>query len=349
MSRPSKSPEVSSRRLVTVKRVPTKESFRWPKRLAALLGKVPDGELALQAGISKDTVATERKRRGIEAFHPVGEPVVWTRERIEMLGTDSDAAVARELGLHYASVKYKRQLLGIPPFHPKRRPSAAGYPWTPEEVALLGTMSDGAVAMELGITKGMVTWKRTRAGIPPFRAKRRVYQWTEAKLSLLGKMPDREVARISGFSVSSVQRKRTALGLAPGGKVGAVVPTPELVELLHQKSVEVNRQTGLSPTTIRVLRQKLGIQRFRRWTPELVARLGHEPDARIARELGISVTSVHKKRWRHGIPPFQAKRRWRPEELEIVGTAPDEEIARKLGRTPEAVAHARRMRERGQR
>ncbi len=286
----------------------------------------------------------ERKRRGIEAFKPVGEPIAWTRERIGLLGTDSDAAVARELGLHCASVKYKRQLLRIPPCHPKRRPSTVGYLWTPEEVALLGTMPDAALARALGITKGMVTWKRMTTGIPAFRTKRRTYPWTEELIALLGRMPDREVARISGFSVSAVQRKRAALGIAAEGKFGVVVPTPDLVELLHQKSVEVRLQTGLSPTTIRVLRQKLGIQRFRRWTPELIARLGHEPDSRIARELGISATSVHKKRWRHGIPPFQARRQWRPEELEMVGTDPDEEVAERLGRTPEAVAKVRRSR-----
>jgi len=105
----------------------------------------------------------------------------------------------------------------------------------------------------------------------------------------------------------------------------------------------VKRQTGLSPTTIRALRKKLGIERPRRWTPELVARLGREPDLRLARELGISDSSVRKKRERYGIPPFLRKPRWTPEELALVGTAPDAEIAQKLGRSLQAVERARRM------
>jgi DNA-binding CsgD family transcriptional regulator len=333
-----------TRRRVAVRRVPVKAKFRWPAKLVARLGKVPDGKIARLAGISKERVARERKRRGIEAFRPPIEPVEWSQKMIRRLGTASDAAVARKLRLHSSSVRYKRQLLGIPPFNPKRHPSSRSHNWTSQELALLGKRSDAEVAEKLGISKGTVAKTRTQLEIPSSRPRRRVYQWTEELLALLGKVTDRELARRSGFSVSSIQRKRYALGIRPGGRYGAVVPNPALVELLHEKSIEVRRRTGLSPTTIRVLRKKLGIERPRRWTPELVARLGSEPDRKIARELGIAETSVHKKRRRHGIPPFQAKRRWKPEELALVGTAPDAEIARKLGRTPEAVAHVRRMR-----
>jgi len=327
---------------MAVKRAPVKEPFRWPQKLVARLGKLPDGEIARLAGISTEAVATERKRRGIKAFRPPIEPIEWTPKMIRRLGTASDTIVAKKLGIHSSSVRYKRQLLGIPPFHPKRR-HAGTHEWTPQKLALLGTMSDAEVAEELGIHKATVSTKRKQLGIAASRPPRRVYQWTEELLALLGKVTDRELARRSGFSVSSVRRKRAALGIRPGGRYGAVVPTPALIELLHEKSIEVKRRTGLSPTTIRVLRKKLGIERPRRWTPELVARLGREPDRQIARELGIAESVVNKKRRRHGIPPFQEKRRWAPEELALVGTAPDAEIARKLGRTPQAVAHVRRM------
>ncbi|HWM94150.1 MAG TPA: hypothetical protein VN493_25560 [Thermoanaerobaculia bacterium] len=331
-----------TRRRVAVKRAPVKGPFRWPWKLAARLGKIPDRELARLAGISTEMVAKERKRHGIAAFRPPREPIKWTPKMIRRLGTASDAAVARKLGIHFSSVSYKRQLLGIPSFRPKRRPNPQAHEWTPRELALLGKRSDAEVAEKLGISKGTVAKKRTQLWIPASRL-RRVYEWTEELLALLGKVSDRELARVSGFSVNSVRRKRSALGIRPGGRYGAVVPTPALVELLHEKSIDVKRRTGLSPTTIRLLRKKLGIERPRRWTPELVARLGREPDRKIARELGIADSVVNKKRRRHGIPPFLAKRRWTPEELALVGTAPDAEIARKLGRTPQAVAYARRM------
>lgn len=334
-----------TQRRVPVKRGPVKGPLRWPWKLAARLGKIPDRELARLAGISVEMVAKERKRHGIAAFRPPREPIEWTPKMIRRLGTASDAAVARKLGIHFSSVSYKRQRLGILPFRPKGRPSPHAHDWKPRELALLGKMSDTEVAGKLGISTGTVAKKRAQLGIPASRL-HRVYGWTEELLALLGKVTDREMARVSGFSVSAVQRKRSALGIRPGGRYGAVVPTPALVELLHEKSIEVKRRTGLSPTTIRVLRKKLGIERPRRWTPELVARLGREPDRKIARELGIAETSVHKKRRRHGIPPFQAKRRWTPEELALVGTAPDDEVAPKLGRSPAAVANARRKRRR---
>src|SRR6185295_11679146 len=116
---------------VAVKRAPVKEPFRWPKKLVARLGRMPDGEVARLAGISKGTVAKERKRRGIKAFRPPIEPIEWTQKMTRRLGTASDTTVAQKLGIHSSSVRYKRQLLGIPPFHPKRR-YAGGHDWTPQ-------------------------------------------------------------------------------------------------------------------------------------------------------------------------------------------------------------------------
>jgi hypothetical protein len=39
-----------------------------------------------------------------------------------------------------------------------------------------------------------------------------------------------------------------------------------------------------------------------RWTPEVLARLGREPDTVIARELGVTTASVLSKRRTLGIP-----------------------------------------------
>ena len=62
---------------------------------------------------------------------------------LALLGTDSDAAVARALGIHPGSVAGKRYRLGIPPFNPPPHDQYRRFPWQPEELALLGKVSDG--------------------------------------------------------------------------------------------------------------------------------------------------------------------------------------------------------------
>jgi hypothetical protein len=52
-------------------------------------------------------------------------------------------------------------------FHKRRgtRPPAAGRPWTPDELALLGTLPDADVALRIDRTVGAVRWMRSRLGI----------------------------------------------------------------------------------------------------------------------------------------------------------------------------------------
>jgi hypothetical protein len=52
--------------------------FRWPKRLARRLGRMPDRDVAALAGLSKDAAIEERRRRGIRAFRTQRRPVEWT-------------------------------------------------------------------------------------------------------------------------------------------------------------------------------------------------------------------------------------------------------------------------------
>jgi hypothetical protein len=74
-----------------------------------------------------------------------------------------------------------------------------------------------------------------------------------------------------------------------------------------------------------------------RWLPA-IPRLGREPDARIAADLGLSVTRVEDKRRELGIPPPPGRQRvWKDEEIALLGTAPDPVIGRRLGRSPGSV------------
>jgi hypothetical protein len=75
--------------------------------------------------------------------------------------------------------------------------------WTKEEVDLLGTDTDPAVARVLGLPTPIVHGKRRRLGIP-----RLVQRWTEPEIDLLGTNTDREVARMLGKSIGAVRMKR---------------------------------------------------------------------------------------------------------------------------------------------
>jgi hypothetical protein len=113
-----------------------------PERLARLLGKVPDIDLARRAKLSFATVRNERRRRGIAPFKPLRPPIEWTAEMLALLGQASDVEVAVELGVSKTTVGCKRRWLGISAFQPQgaRKQSF----WTPARVALLGKVGDSA-------------------------------------------------------------------------------------------------------------------------------------------------------------------------------------------------------------
>jgi hypothetical protein len=270
------------------------ERFVWPAQLADLLGRVPDAKLARSAGVSVKTVASERWRRGIAAFQCHRRRYEWTPESLALLGTSIDAEVAAALGLSLSTVTYKRLLLGIAPFFPFRHERVPALSWTPARLALLGTMSDQQVATRLGISVTAAQWKRRRLEIRPFGAGPPRIEWTEEMLGLLGRLPDLELARRDAISRQTVRTKRMQLGIPRWVRPRVVVPTSRrLRQLLLLPSYEVRRRTGLSAKAIAELRRRLGIKaprRTTRWSARNLARLGQEPDARIAPDVGRSAS-----------------------------------------------------------
>lgn len=77
------------------------------------------------------------------------------------------------------------------------------------------------------------------------------------------------------------------------------------------------------------------------WTPGVIARLGKDTDAAIARKLKISVSAVSQRRRRLGIPRSpqsrRESRRWTPAEDALLGTMSDREAAREIGVSRETV------------
>lgn len=84
--------------------------------------------------------------------------------------------------------------------------------WSPEQISLLGTDTDRAIATKIGRSLGAVETKRADLGIPAHRQHR--FDWTPARLRLLGRMSDAALAGQLGCDYKTVFRERRRRGIA---------------------------------------------------------------------------------------------------------------------------------------
>ncbi|MEN9358705.1 MAG: hypothetical protein RL095_240 [Verrucomicrobiota bacterium] len=141
------------------------DSFCWTRKWLDKLGTMTDKALAKEIGCRPNTVSTERVARGIPAFLTKH----WTAENLALLGTMTDSELARRMGLSSGAVMGMRHKHQIPLF--KHKPMSRlgkGFNWQAEHIALFGTMSDSALARQLGICGATVHKKRRSLGIPLF-------------------------------------------------------------------------------------------------------------------------------------------------------------------------------------
>ena len=144
----------------------------------------------------------------------------------------------------------------------------ASIEWTAEMIAQLGTDKDAVLAERWGTTAKTINLKRNSLGIAAFGH----VAWTQAMLDALGHSTDAELAARWGISKASVIAKRQELEIAPAAATGT--------------------NTGSS-------------KRFE-WTPEAVALLGQQSDAKVAELLGLSRLTVYNARVARGIPAGRA-------------------------------------------
>ena len=122
--------------------------------------------------------------------------------------------------------------------------------WNRDQLALIGTASDAAVARKLGVGPSSVMTKRKRLGIPPAGQSNneKKYRFTKRQLALLGKLPDAEVARRMNVSLDAVIWRRRSMGI---------------------DNVKLSR-------------------RKRQWGKQELRQIGRMPDATLARQLGVT-------------------------------------------------------------
>ncbi|NJL28596.1 MAG: hypothetical protein HC897_12260 [Thermoanaerobaculia bacterium] len=281
-----------------MRRKPLGSTIRWPKRLIALLGEVPDRVIADALGCGLSVVAEERQKRRIPSYATQHPRCEWTPEKDALLGKDSDRAVAAVLGVSQGAVATRRRSLGIPARWP---PKEKVYrKWSKREIALLGTRPDTEIAEKIGVGLKLVYEMRKRLGIAsPYSSQGRP-ELPAAALKLLGKIADTEISRRFGVGVRRVRRKRRELGIPPIRTSQAVILTPELRAVLKQPVHKTSHRADISHSTLLKLRRRLGIKGKKPgvecWTPKVVAQIGKKSDTQLARELGIHEDTVRRKR-----------------------------------------------------
>ena len=320
-------------------------SSSWPPRLARLLGRRPDAEVAKRAGVVAQTVSRERRRRGIPPFEPRRPRIEWTRAMLALLGTDTDGNVAAELRVHVGSVQLRRRVLHIPPFGRGGGPRSQ-FRWTARALNLLGKASDTDVGRRLGIHASSVWFKRKELEVPSFRPWPARVRWSARMIALLGQQGDLEVARRFRISPQSVRLKREHLRIAAYRSARPIARTPALRAALKLPNRALRERYQMSAFVITKLRREYGVpapgRHPHRWVKAMVARLGKETDSSLAREMGLSPSAVHMKRESLGIPRFSRARRWKASELRLLGRLSDAELGRRLGIAGAAVGVKRR-------
>jgi hypothetical protein len=100
------------------------------------------------------------------------------------------------------------------------------------------------------------------------------------------------------------------------------------------------QRAGVHMSTVAAERKRRGVPAVQahrpavKWTEEMIALLGKATDREVAAELGLSVTTVYRKRRLRGIPPahpqpYQPPRGhlWTQDEIALLGRMADAEAA----------------------
>jgi len=84
----------------------------WTPELLALLGKLPDSELAKRLGCSPQAVSAMRRKLGIKSYSGHGPGIcAWGQTELGLLRNFSDKEVARTTGRSLGEIAEKRKSL----------------------------------------------------------------------------------------------------------------------------------------------------------------------------------------------------------------------------------------------
>lgn len=177
-------------------------------RARPLLGTLPDAEVAATVGTSTQTVASWRRRLGIQKAPRRADPEVKYPGITHRLGSDTDSVIAAEYNLSRERVRQIRNLLGI-------RKADTSRPVPPEWIESLGRVSDGHIARATGIPVWCVRRERVAAGIPAAVLATQYDQAISRVHDRVGKVSDRALAAELGIRAAQVATYRRRHGIPP--------------------------------------------------------------------------------------------------------------------------------------
>jgi hypothetical protein len=125
--------------------------------------------------------------------------------------------IAQTLEARFGKVHGRSRRRGVSPFPARGHPAV----WTPDEVALLGTLSDAEVAQKIGRSQSAVLKKRGRLGRAAVTAQGVAYSrrlWTAEADKAVRTLSPQEAARVTGRSLGAVYHRKQYL--AKGGRRG---------------------------------------------------------------------------------------------------------------------------------
>lgn len=227
--------------------------------------------------------------------------------------------------------------------------------WLAEEIALLGSNTDQAIAQQIGRTASDVCQKRHRLGIAAFgpsTAERR-HQWTRRELAWLGKKSDAEIGRLLHLDGTTVAAKRESLGIEnPRSKTtghrARVWSQRELNWLGKVPDSVIAKRMKIRRRKVIAKRQMLGIENpvvaksKAKWTPAIVRLLGTMQDVDLAKKTGISVSSIRGRRLRQGIAAYRKPDPLTPALVKQLGKKSDQQIGQLTGLSARRIAERRR-------
>jgi hypothetical protein len=111
-------PDQEGRRRPTAGALVQRAEKRWTAEQLALLGTMPDEDLARRTGRTALAIRCQRSRRGI----PTATGWAWTAAQVALLGKLPDVELAARSGRTVGAVRRKRNVLGIPSARDRRKP-----------------------------------------------------------------------------------------------------------------------------------------------------------------------------------------------------------------------------------
>lgn len=188
------------------------------------------------------------------------------------------------------------------------------YDWTPQNIGLLGTMTDQAVADKIGGKADAIREKRLALGIKAFKPKaspvkgkpRPNFNWTEQAIALLGTKPDKQVAQELGLATTTVALKRRSLGIEglKSRRPPIKIPANLKRQLGKSSDAEIASKLGVSTSAVSRYRRRLGIDPFmehNQLPAEADKLLGKISDRQIGQRFGVSTNWVRERRIKLGI------------------------------------------------